>query len=312
MEDELIVDYLLRSLPADEEIELEKRYMTDDALFERISVVEDELIDQYVKDELTADKKVLFEKNFLTTPARMERVRFARSLIDWAAAQAERPAREPASESRLSSILRAFVALLRLQTPVVQLSFATGMVLLCVWLAFEYHRAEVRYQSMVAEKERAEQNERMLERRIAGLLRGGGSGEVRSPSGENAPAPGPVAGGPAAAPPQFVSVDLVPLVRGAGAQKLVVHRETQFVQARVEVEPALETSSYRTTVSTPEGTSVWSQEVRLAATPAEPVLSVMIPAAALKTGDYILTVSAPAADGTFEGIADYSFSIQLQ
>ncbi len=312
MKDEQLGHYLLRSLPAEEEIELEKRYMTDDALFERLLVVEDELIDRYVRDELTAEEKALFERNFLTTPARLERVNFARSLIDWAAAQAERPAREPASESRLSSGLRAFVTLLRLHTPVVQLSFAMGMALLCVWLAFDHHRSEMRYQSLMAEKERAEQNARSLEGKIAGLLKSGGSSDERSLSGEKPPASGNATGGSAAAPPPFVTVDLVPMVRGAGSRKLVVHPGTLFVLARAEIEPAFDTSSYRTTLTTPEGVRVWSQEVRLAAPPGGGVVAVMIPAAALKTGDYILTVSGRAADGSFESIADYSFFILLE
>jgi anti-sigma factor RsiW len=78
-DDEVIVRYLLGELPAEEETGLERRYLADPALLDRIDAVEDDLIDDYVRDALPPEQREHFESRFLTAE-RLERVRLAEAL----------------------------------------------------------------------------------------------------------------------------------------------------------------------------------------------------------------------------------------
>lgn len=84
---ELIVKYLLGSLPEAELEQFEARYLDDAVLFEELEEIEDELIDDYVCGKLTGAQQESFEQYFLQSAGRREKLEFARAItkhaVDW-------------------------------------------------------------------------------------------------------------------------------------------------------------------------------------------------------------------------------------
>ena len=67
-EEELMVRYLLGDLPEAEQVQIEKRFLSDDNFFELLSAAEDELRYDYALGHLSARERDLFEKRFLKSP----------------------------------------------------------------------------------------------------------------------------------------------------------------------------------------------------------------------------------------------------
>lgn len=77
----LITAYLLGELSEAEQDQLEARYFTDDALFERLLEIEDDLIDRYARGDISDRERLRLERHFLKSPARRKRVRFAKAIL---------------------------------------------------------------------------------------------------------------------------------------------------------------------------------------------------------------------------------------
>jgi anti-sigma factor RsiW len=75
-----MAQYLLGQLPEEEQAELERRYLTDDALFEELVAAEDDLRDAYDRGELSRLDREAFEQRLLTAPAQQTQQEFARTL----------------------------------------------------------------------------------------------------------------------------------------------------------------------------------------------------------------------------------------
>src|SRR5262249_44370775 len=67
--------------------------------------------------------------------------------------------------------------------------------------------------------------------------------------------------------------------------------------------------SYRAANETPEGKSVWSGAAQPAQAGARSIVST-VPARALPSGDYILSVTGVTSDGRTESAADFSFRVK--
>lgn len=81
MTDERIVAYLLKELP-DEELErFEDECFEQESWPAQLGAVEEELIDDYLREGLVPEQRRRFEQNYLTTAARRERVRMAAALL---------------------------------------------------------------------------------------------------------------------------------------------------------------------------------------------------------------------------------------
>lgn len=88
--DTALKKYLLGELSGTELDELEKRYLADSGLFERLLVVEDDLLDQYARGELNVTERQQFERQLLASPGQRERLVNAKALL--AVARAKRSA----------------------------------------------------------------------------------------------------------------------------------------------------------------------------------------------------------------------------
>jgi anti-sigma factor RsiW len=82
---ELIYKYLLGELSEEQQAELEQRYFTDDALFERLVAVEDELINRYARNESSDEERKRIETYFLISRARRKRLMFTQALMRYLA-----------------------------------------------------------------------------------------------------------------------------------------------------------------------------------------------------------------------------------
>lgn len=80
-EHQTLTRYLLGELSESPMVELEKRLLADEDLFERLPIVEDDLIDAYVRGEMQSSRRQRFELRFLTLPKRRVRVELARNLL---------------------------------------------------------------------------------------------------------------------------------------------------------------------------------------------------------------------------------------
>ena len=82
-DEELVVQYLLGSIPEEEATRLDELAFVNDEFAERLRAVEYDLVDAYVKGELSGEVLDRFQSHYLTSPARREKVKFAESLLAW-------------------------------------------------------------------------------------------------------------------------------------------------------------------------------------------------------------------------------------
>ena len=81
MTDERIVAYLLKELP-DEELErFEDECFEQESWPAQLDAVEEDLIEDYLREGLAPERRARFEQNYLATAARRERVRMAAALL---------------------------------------------------------------------------------------------------------------------------------------------------------------------------------------------------------------------------------------
>jgi hypothetical protein len=78
---QVLVQYLLDSLPAEETERLDELSVTDDEFATRLSVAENDSVDAYVRRELATDDADRFRSGYASSPRRLEKLRFAESLF---------------------------------------------------------------------------------------------------------------------------------------------------------------------------------------------------------------------------------------
>lgn len=81
--DDVLVRYLLGSLPESEVERLDEWSVTDDVFAQRLKDAENDLLDDYAAGRLGDDVRARVEAIYLTSPAALERIRFARTLGEW-------------------------------------------------------------------------------------------------------------------------------------------------------------------------------------------------------------------------------------
>jgi hypothetical protein len=80
-EEARLTRYLLGQLPAQEQAEVEERYLSDPDYHLALRAAERDLIDRYVRGELSDHEA--FETHYLSSPARRARAEFAQALAQW-------------------------------------------------------------------------------------------------------------------------------------------------------------------------------------------------------------------------------------
>ncbi len=80
--DDLLVRYLLGTLPEDETERLDESSVTDDEVALRLGAAENDLVDSWVRGELDGPTRRRFETHYLASKARREKVALAAALLD--------------------------------------------------------------------------------------------------------------------------------------------------------------------------------------------------------------------------------------
>lgn len=90
-EQQEIRDYLLGTLPNEQQTQLEERLLTHNDVYEELLIVEDELVDEYLSQDLSSTDRDKFESYFLAAPEHQEKLRFARAFARYLAAEESQP-----------------------------------------------------------------------------------------------------------------------------------------------------------------------------------------------------------------------------
>jgi hypothetical protein len=80
IDDRMLTQYLLGSLPEEDAERLDELSVTDDAVAARLDEVENHLVDAHVRGELPAEYEAAFRSFYLATPYRRAKVKFASAL----------------------------------------------------------------------------------------------------------------------------------------------------------------------------------------------------------------------------------------
>lgn len=141
---QLLIQYLLGSLPA-EQVELyDELSIADDEFAKSLAAAEDDLVDAYIRGELTGSELTNFRSSYLTSADKYEKVRFAQSLqtfCERSAVNSVSLTPSAAASRDKSSFLNIF------KTPRVKWVFTAAMLLLIAFAWLAYHSLRMRQHS---------------------------------------------------------------------------------------------------------------------------------------------------------------------
>lgn len=295
--------FLLGNLAEAERAEIEDGFLAQDDFYQDLLMAEDDLIDAYVRDELPAPERALFEQRRLTSSHLRERVEFAETLFHSISNKAvAAPALEPAATV---SWWRPLAAAFIIRRPALGFGFAAALLVIVLgglWFLTEKLRTPAPEQAKIVQPAPVIPRESPTP---------GGTPEPQQHAGDEVtPIRTPVTETPERTAPVLATFTLTPgLVRGAGgAEPLVLRAVVTDIRLRLTLdsEPY---EKYRATISTPEGTRVWSGELSNGSSKKSSLLNLSLSANLFKNGDYILDLSGANAPGKWESVADYSFRI---
>jgi hypothetical protein len=326
--DNVIIQYLLGSLPEEETERVEELSFIDDEFAVRLSALENDLVDAYVRGKLSGEKLERFDSYYLASPKRRKKVKTAQVLRAYAknavatgqVALAPGPSKTNAKSVKPSPHLTG----LPFTFPRLALTAAAVLVLLGVgWLVFELSRLrsqidqaqetrialEQREKELhgILEQQRAsrsaiekelervrEEKERVerqtaLERQVAGS---------KSPSSP--------------ANPNILPFILTAPARTAGqAAAITMPPGTDYVVLQAELEPD-DYRSYNAELLYQPGKipAGWRRErLKSRALGESRVIEIVIPANLLKSREYILAVTGISDRGVAEGERGYPFRV---
>jgi hypothetical protein len=135
-EREYIKQYLLGTIEAANQEQLEERLLADADFQEELSIAENEIVHAYLTGQLTEQERKLFENHFLSTPERQRKLSFFANLIE---SIDNLP--KPLSDAHLPRPRGRFLsAFLHRENPFLKLSFAAVVLLLVfggIWMSVQ-------------------------------------------------------------------------------------------------------------------------------------------------------------------------------
>jgi hypothetical protein len=296
--------YLLGALPESEQVALEQQFFADGEMLDHVWAVENELVDGYVRGQLSPAERQQFEQHYLASPGHRERVAFARTLLP----MTNEPALRARSGEATESLWAKMLAMLR--TPQFALSAALVVAVMLIggaWLMNERARWQQQLAQSQAERTSKEQRARELESQIAQQHERNTQlsrelEELRRAAASASPSP---------SRSTVFSFLLLPSVR-AGSEQQTLKLPPDATQVRLQTK--IERRDYRryqASVRAVDGGESWqAASVKAATAKDETLVSVLIPAAKLKRGDYILTLTGVDATGTAEEIDRYFLAVR--
>ena len=316
--EKLIARYLLGDLPEEQQVAIEDRAFADKDYLALVTAVENDLIDEYVRHELTTTERQQFERQFLASAERRKRVEFAKALARVPAI----PERTVVSERAQWSWRDSLYAFISGLNPAARFAMAAVILLLLVggaWLLTETLRLRRQLTQLQAQNQ-ARQNE--LQQQVEAERRRGEELNARltqeqqqreqseeslrqlSETGDATnPPPRPI----------VAALTLLPgLSRGGGDKaRLVMPEAARLVRLQIGIDPDEPYKTFAVELRTAAGRQVWTRENLSARTRGRThAVSLTLPAAALKSGDYELRLSGRKEAGESEDVGFYYFDVK--
>jgi hypothetical protein len=311
--EQILIRYLLGSLPEQEAERLDELSISDDAFAWRLSAVENDLVDSYARGELSGDDLAQFKKSYLSSPKRWQKVQFAKALRSFEAKEATQATQEstapgsgPKEGTSKDSSPGRWFAVPRLALQWGFAAGALGMLLAAGYLLIENTR--LRKQTLEAQGRHAafDQPEQELQRQL---------NDQRAANAEMAKELDRLRESqPNLDQVKTLSALLLPPTRGAGRlPTLSVPQGTNLVVLLLMLE-ADDFPEYRVSLKDPAANQiVWhSAKLKADSNGAEKTVSVSFPAYMLRQQNYVLELSGVPADGRAEFISGYPVRVVIR
>jgi hypothetical protein len=176
-DDQVLVRYLLGTLPEEEAERLDGLSIADDAFAWQLNAVEDDLVDGYLRGELSGDELARFKKSYLSSPKRLQKLEFAQALSSFSAKAAAQampattvPGSKPKQESSADLPPRRWFLVPRLA---LEWGFAGSALVLLLTASYLFlENARMRRQTTEGQGSQAafEQREQELQRQLNSQL----------------------------------------------------------------------------------------------------------------------------------------------
>jgi hypothetical protein len=312
-DDEILIRYLLGSLPEEESGQLDELSIADDAFAWRLSVVENDLVDSYVRGELSGDNLQQFKRSYLSTPKRLQKLEFAEALSSFNAKTATAAAHAaPAStasrsrqvgESSTGLSTRRWLSGLRLALQWTFAAGALGLLFVAGYLLLDNARLRKQTSEAPGSHATSERHEQELQR------------QLNDQSAANARMATELERLRASQPKldqlKTLAALLLPPTRGTGSiATLPVPRGTDLVVLLLTLESD-DFHAYRVGLKDlATNKTVWrSENLESASSGAHKTVSVSFPAQLLKQQNYVLELSGVAPGGHVELISEYPIRV---
>jgi hypothetical protein len=315
-DDQVLIRYLLGSLPEAEAERLDELSIADDAFASRLSAAENDLVDAYVRGELSGDNLAQFKKFYLSSPKRLQKLEFAEALRSFdsrgARTKAQAAPSEPAPTAKPTEQSSKGLSHWR-WFPVPRLTLQWGFAVgaLAMLFAASYvlvENARLRKHSIEVEGSHAtfDQREQELQQQL---------NDQRAANAEMAMELDRLRQSqPNLDQLKTLSAILLPPTRGAGGITTVyVPRGTDLVVLLLILESD-DFPAYRVGLKDPStGQTVWhSAHLEAAPGGANKTVSVSFPARLLKQQSYALELSGVSHNGHAEFISGYPIRVVIR
>lgn len=295
-QDEELRTYLLGQCSAEEQKRVEERLLSDSHYFSGLEKVEESLTDEYVRGLIHGVEKEHFENHFLKSPQHQNDLQFARLLHRYFST------REATGET---TALPAFPSRWRF---VFELSLACVAIVLIGISAFllrEVTNLRGQTQRLQAERAGVEQHDQALAGQIQEQQR-----QMKELTQELTD----LQKAPLTNNANMISLSLTPGIERSGAElpTATISPGTQRLRLRLQFDDG-DYKNYQGELQTAEGRPVWSHD-GLKSHPgsdrAGTVVDIVVPAAILTGGDYLVVLKGATRSRTPEVIGSYYFTVK--
>ncbi len=306
--------YLLGELPESEAAELEYRYFTNEAAFERLAQYETDLIDDYARGWLSAEVRQRFERVYSANPERRARLQFGKVLVARVDSETSSIAVDP--KANTPSRLQKFFAPLFVDQKAFAFTMALLVLLLIcgsVWLFLKTSRLRNELAQLRATQAAREQHERELQQQLTAEQNRSQqlTAELERERAQTSPQTGVEP--PKTFLPAFVSLLLVaPSVRSGQikSQTLTIPAGTQEVHIQLRTGEN-EYRGYQLELYSVGGPSIFNnQNAKPSSNKSGATFRFSLPASKFASGDYILTLRGVTQSGDVEDVSKSLFLVQ--
>jgi hypothetical protein len=312
-DDQVLIQYLLGTLPEEQAERLDELSIADDAFAWRLSAVENDLVDAYVRGELFGGNLAQFKKSYLSSPKRLQKLEFAEALSSFdaktatAAAQAAPARTEPGSTPK-DKPLKGLTPWRWFSVPrlALQWGFAGGalaMLFMASYLLLENARLRKQTTEVQGSQAAFGQREQELQRQLNDQRAANAAISKELDSLRESQLNLDQL--------KTLSAFLLPPTRGAGRiPTLSVSPGTSLVVLLLSLESD-DFPAYRVGLKDPAtNQTVWhSGDLKAVSSGATRTVSISFAARLLKQQNYVIELTGVSAQGTAELIASYALKV---